>query len=70
MPMSDDALRVHQSGQTFLQRRFPFWVATFIERTIVLLIPLATILLPLIKFAPWLYQWRVSAVASGIGMAS
>lgn len=59
IPMSRDAVRAYESGATLLQRHLPFWVATFLERTIVLLIPLATILLPMIKIAPWLYQWRV-----------
>ena len=59
IPMSPDAIRSYERGATFLKRHLPFWVATFIERTLVLLIPLATILLPLIRIAPWVYQWRV-----------
>lgn len=58
-PMSDDAVRVYRSGQSFLKRHLPFWLATFIERTIVLAVPLATILFPVFKLAPKLYQWRI-----------
>lgn len=57
--MSDDAKRVYASGKNFLHRQLPFWVATFIERMLVMVVPLATILLPLLKIVPWLYQWRI-----------
>jgi TRAP transporter TAXI family solute receptor len=34
--MSDDALRFYKNGATFLQRHLPFWLATFIERMVVI----------------------------------
>ena len=57
--MSEDAQRVYSSGRTFLQRHLPFWLATFIERMLVMILPVATILLPLVKIVPWIYQWRI-----------
>jgi uncharacterized protein len=59
IPMSEDAERVYRSGKTFLQRHLPFWVATFFERMLVMVLPVATILLPLVKIVPWVYRWRV-----------
>lgn len=59
IPMSEDAERVYRSGKTFLQRHLPFWVATFFERMLVMILPVATILLPLFKIVPWIYRWRV-----------
>lgn len=59
IPMSEDAQRVYSSGRTFLQRHLPFWVATFIERMLIMIVPLATILLPLVKIVPWIYQRRI-----------
>ncbi|MGL4280846.1 MAG: TAXI family TRAP transporter solute-binding subunit, partial [Albidovulum sp.] len=59
IPMSDDAMRVYSSGKNFLHRHLPFWGATFIERMLVMMLPVATILLPLMKIVPWLYQWRI-----------
>ena len=59
IPMSEDAERVYRSGKTFLQRHLPFWVATFFERMLVMMLPVATILLPLVKIVPWVYRWRV-----------
>jgi len=34
-------------------------MANFIERTLIMLIPIATILLPLFRIVPWLYEWRI-----------
>lgn len=58
-PMSDAAEIAYNSGVPFLQRFLPFWLAIFIERMIILLVPIATIVFPLVKLGPWLYEWRV-----------
>jgi TRAP transporter TAXI family solute receptor len=58
-PLSEDAERIYQYGPPFLQRYLPFWLATFIERMKVLVVPIATILLPMIKIVPALLRWRV-----------
>ncbi len=58
-PMSDDATRYYKAGQPFLRRYLPFWLANFAERMLVILLPLATIAVPLVKGAPALYRWRV-----------
>jgi TRAP-type uncharacterized transport system substrate-binding protein len=57
-PLSREADRYHKSGMRFLHRYLPFWAATLVERTIVLLIPLVAVLLPLLRFVPQLYAWR------------
>lgn len=57
--MSADAERAYKSGPNWLNRTLPFWLATFIERMIVLAVPLAGVLLPLIKGVPIVYRWRV-----------
>lgn len=58
-PLSREADRFYKSGTRFLQRYLPFWLATLIERTLVLLVPLVAIVLPVMRFAPALYAWRV-----------
>ena len=58
-PVADSALRFYKNGAPFLQRYLPFWLANFVERMIVLSVPLATIAIPLFKFLPALYKWRV-----------
>jgi len=59
LPMAADAERLYKQGAPLLQRYLPFWLANFIERMIVMIVPIATILVPLFKIAPWLYQWRI-----------
>ena len=58
-PMQEDAERLYKQGPPFLQRFLPFWLANFIERSLIMIVPIATILLPLFKVVPWLYEWRI-----------
>lgn len=58
-PLSDEARRYYEKGPSFLDRYLPFWAANLVQRGIVLVIPLVTLLLPFFKFGPPLYQWRV-----------
>jgi TRAP transporter TAXI family solute receptor len=58
-PLSEQAERYYEKGPGFLQRYLPFWAANLVQRMVVLLIPLATLLLPFFKVAPPLYQWQV-----------
>lgn len=58
-PLSADAQRYYQSGPPFLQRYLPFWLAVLVERLFVMILPLVMVLLPLLKFAPAIYSWRV-----------
>jgi hypothetical protein len=81
-PLSEEARRVYRSGAPFLQRYVPFWVATMVDRLLVSLVVLVPILIPLVRFAPQIYNWRVrrrilywygklkSLEASGKGAAS
>jgi hypothetical protein len=57
--LADQAADFYTSGRSFLQRVFPFWAATLINRLKIMLIPLLTLLLPLIKLVPPIYQWRI-----------
>jgi uncharacterized protein len=58
-PLSDEARRVYRTGAPLLQRYVPFWVATMIDRLMVSLVVLLPVLLPLVRFAPQLYNWRI-----------
>ena len=57
--LSDEAARYYKSGPPFLQRYLPFWVANFITRMIVMLLPLVALLFPLFKLMPAVYRWRM-----------
>lgn len=59
-PLSDEARRFYRSGPSFLQRYLPFWVAVFVQRMIVMLVPLIAVLIPLMRILPSLYTWRVT----------
>ena len=58
-PLSKEAERFYKSGKPFLQRFLPFWAATLIDRLVVMIVPLLAVLIPLFKFAPQIYGWRV-----------
>jgi hypothetical protein len=59
LPMNKDTRRYLEKGPPFLQRYLPFWAATAIDRMVVLLIPLITVLYPLFKIVPPTFRWRV-----------
>ncbi|MDR1995324.1 TAXI family TRAP transporter solute-binding subunit [Azonexus sp.] len=61
LPLSPEAARYYKSGPPFLQRYLPFWLAVLFDRMIVLLVPVLALLIPLLRFAPALYSWRVRA---------
>jgi hypothetical protein len=46
-------------GPSFLYRYLPFWLATFVERAVILIIPLVVVLIPLLNFLPQFLRWRV-----------
>ena len=57
--LNEDARRFYKHGPPFLQRYLPFWTASMIDRLKVMLVPLLTLLLPLVKIMPPTYRWRV-----------
>ena len=59
LPLSPDAARYFKSGPPFLQRYLPFWLAVLVDRLVVLLVPIFALLIPLLKVAPAIYNWRV-----------
>jgi TRAP transporter TAXI family solute receptor len=60
-PLSEEAERFYRRGPSFLRRVLPFWAATFVDRMIILLIPLVALLWPLFKVVPPTYRWRMRA---------
>ncbi len=59
VPVSETALRYYRSGPSFLYRYLPFQVAHTLNRLLLLLIPLLTLLYPLSKGAGPLYRFFV-----------
>jgi len=46
-------------GRSFLYRYLPFWVASFVERAIIVLVPLIVIVVPVVNYLPAFMRWRV-----------
>jgi hypothetical protein len=57
--ISDDATRFYTSGKGFLYRHLPFWLASLADRAAVMLVPIVVLLIPGLKLAPALYNWRI-----------
>ena len=58
-PINEVAERFYKVGPPFLMRYLPFWPAVFIDRMIVMIIPLLALIIPLGKIMPPLYRWRI-----------
>ena len=59
LPLSQEAQRFYKAGRPFLQGYLPFWVATLVEKMLVVLVPLAALLFPVFKFLPQSYDWMM-----------
>jgi TRAP transporter TAXI family solute receptor len=58
-PISEDANRFYKSGKSFSYRHLPFWLASLVDRIVVVLIPAVIVLVPALRLIPALYSWRV-----------
>ena len=58
LPLAEQAQRYYKSGPPFLIRVLPFWLATFLDRMLILIIPLIAVLMPFSRVLPGLYGWR------------
>ena len=58
-PISQDAQRFYRSGTPFLYKQLPFWLASLVDRFVVVLVPLVVILIPAFRLVPTLYRWRM-----------
>jgi len=57
-PLAPEAERYFKNGRPFLQNYLPFWAANYVQRLLLLLVPLAAILFPLLRVLPELISWR------------
>jgi TRAP-type uncharacterized transport system substrate-binding protein len=60
-PLSPDAARYYKSGKSFVYRTLPFWLASLVDRLLVVVVPVIVILIPALRFVPPLYAWRVKS---------
>jgi hypothetical protein len=57
--IDSDAAHFLKNPPSCLHRTLPFWVASLIDRLLILLLPSIAILLPLLKLTPIVYRWRM-----------
>jgi len=57
--ISEDAKRYYTSGSPFLYKRLPFWLASLIDRLLLLFVPLLIVIVPASRMLAPLYRWRI-----------
>jgi TRAP transporter TAXI family solute receptor len=57
--ISTDAERYYKAGKSFAYRYLPFWLASLVDRLLVVVLPTLLLLIPSLRFVPNLYGWRV-----------
>jgi TRAP-type uncharacterized transport system substrate-binding protein len=60
-PISDDAARYYKSGKGVAYRYLPFWIASLVDRALVVLLPIVLVVIPGLRLVPVLYNWRAKA---------
>jgi TRAP transporter TAXI family solute receptor len=61
-PINDEAVRYYKSGNKGVAYRYlPFWLASLVNRLIVVLVPVLVVLIPGLRLLPALYRWRVAS---------
>jgi TRAP transporter TAXI family solute receptor len=58
-PISDESTRYFRSGRPFLQRYLPFWLASFVERRLLILVPFMAVLIGLLQALPRMAEARI-----------
>ncbi len=60
-PISTEAARYYKSGKSFAYRYLPFWLASLLNRTLVVLLPICVVVIPGLRYLPQLYNWRIKS---------
>ena len=58
LPLHDQAARYLRSGPSWLERTFPFWMAGILDRLLLILLPVVTLLPPLLGFLVPMFERR------------
>jgi TRAP-type uncharacterized transport system substrate-binding protein len=61
LPISADAARYYKSGKSFSYRYLPFWVASLLDRAVVVVLPVVLVVIPALRYLPAMYNWRVNS---------
>jgi hypothetical protein len=58
-PFAQGARDFYKSGPSYLNRYLPFWMTSYVQRIIAVLVAVVAIVLPVFNYAPKLYLWFV-----------
>jgi len=61
LPLSDEAQRFYKNGRPFFEEHLPFWIATLVEKVLVVFVPLLVVLYPAFKLLPQAYNWLMQS---------
>jgi TRAP-type uncharacterized transport system substrate-binding protein len=62
LPLDAEAARYYKSGdKTFTYRYLPFWLASLVNRAVVVLFPILVVVIPSLRYLPQLYRWRIDS---------
>ena len=56
-PISQSARDFYKSGPSFLNRYLPFWMTSYAQRVVAVLVAVIAIVVPLFNYAPKLFLW-------------
>ncbi len=59
IPLSEEARRYYTSGSPFLYKRLPFWMASLVDRILLVVLPLLIVVVPASRLVAPLYRWRM-----------
>lgn len=60
VPLSKEARTYYKSGGSFLQRNLPFWLSVLASRVLLVLVPLAGVLYPLMRAIPGVIHFAIA----------
>ena len=58
-PISQGARDFYKSGPSFLNRYLPFWMTSYAQRVIAVLVAVIAIVVPVFNYAPKLFLWLI-----------
>ncbi len=60
-PIGQEAERYYKTGsKSVVYRYLPFWLASLVNRLLVVLLPIIVVVIPGLRLLPQLYRWRVN----------
>ncbi len=62
VPIGSEPARYYKSGNKNITYQYlPFWLASLVNRALVVLVPIVVIVIPGLRYLPSLYRWRVAS---------